>query len=103
MYSTVRRLRVYSGVILFVYVLSHFINHSLGIVSIELMNAGCEYFIYVWRSFPGAYALYGAILLHVLCGIYAVVTRNTFKLRIIDLIQIVSGATMPLFLFFHLS
>jgi hypothetical protein len=37
----VRRLRLISGLILFTYVLTHFINHSLGIASITAMG--------VWR------------------------------------------------------
>ena len=36
----VRRLRLWSGLVLFVYVATHLANHSLGLISLEAMEGG---------------------------------------------------------------
>ena len=38
----VRRLRTGSGIILFVYLLTHYSNHALGLISLDAMEAGRE-------------------------------------------------------------
>ena len=39
------RLRLYSGLILFVFVTGHLFNHTLGLVSLEAMEAARSIFI----------------------------------------------------------
>ena len=41
----VRRLRTGSGIILFVYLLTHYSNHALGLISLDAMEAGREWFV----------------------------------------------------------
>ena len=47
---------------------THFLNHALGLVSLEAMAAGQEWFVLVWRSLPGTVALYGSFAIHNLLG-----------------------------------
>ena len=68
---TIRYLRIFSGRILFVYVVTHLANHSLGIISLSAMEAGRVIFLNFWRSTAIAYTLYGALIVHVIVGIYA--------------------------------
>ena len=39
----VRRLRLVSGLVLFAYLLTHALNHTLGLVSLEALEAGTVY------------------------------------------------------------
>ena len=51
---TKRRLRLGSGLILFVFVLTHLTNHALGLISLEAMEAGQHY---------GGYTMTDAVLI----------------------------------------
>ncbi|MQV38138.1 hypothetical protein GHK38_00605, partial [Sinorhizobium meliloti] len=65
--STRKKMHLISGAVLGVFVLLHFSNHALGLVSIDAMETGRRIFTSVWQSIPGTALLYGAavILLHV--------------------------------------
>jgi adenylate cyclase len=52
-----RRLRLYSGLILAAYVISHFINHSLGLLSLDAMEAYRRINALVWQNPVGTVAL----------------------------------------------
>ena len=43
------RLRLASGLFLFLYVVCHFVNHALGLVSLAAMEAGRAVFLAFWR------------------------------------------------------
>ena len=51
---------------LFVFVTAHFINHTLGNISLGAMEAGREVFTALWRNWPATILFYGAILVHAL-------------------------------------
>jgi adenylate cyclase len=53
------RLRLYSGLVLFTYLVGHLANHALGVISLEAMNAGLP-FVAPWRTLPGTVLLGGA-------------------------------------------
>jgi adenylate cyclase len=36
------KLRLYSGLVLFVFVIGHLVNHSLGLISLTAMNAALD-------------------------------------------------------------
>jgi adenylate cyclase len=48
--ALIRQIRLSSGLVLLCYVLSHFANLALGLVSLEMMEAGRIWFLTVWRS-----------------------------------------------------
>src|SRR5438445_246391 len=66
----VRRLRLGAAFVLLTYVCLHFVNHALGIVSLDAMAAGRWWFLALWRSAPGTLALYGAIAVHGLLALW---------------------------------
>jgi len=59
------RLRLYSGLVLFTYLVGHLANHALGVISLEAMNSGIPFTISPWRTLPGTVLLGGAAPLHV--------------------------------------
>ncbi len=60
----IRRLRLISGLTLFVFLASHLINHALGLISLPVLEAGREVFLAIWRNLPATLWLYGALAIH---------------------------------------
>ena len=54
----IRQVRLFTGLILFSYLISHFTNHALGNISISAMEEGMTYHIAFWRSWPVAIVFY---------------------------------------------
>ena len=79
---TIRGLRLGTGLILFVYVVTHLINHSLGLISLEAMESGREYFLLVWRNPVGSVLLLGSLLAHMMLALDAIYRRRRLKLSI---------------------
>lgn len=59
-----RHLRLLTGLVIAAYVAGHFLNHALGIVSVEAMDALRRPLSAWWRSLPGTVLLYGSLLSH---------------------------------------
>src|SRR5262245_4950527 len=59
-----QRLRLATGLILFTFVATHFLNHSLGLVSLEAMHAMQDWRKAVTRTWPGSIVLLGAFVTH---------------------------------------
>ena len=50
----VRQIRLTCGLVLFAYLVSHFLNHALGNISMEALAAGLHYHILFWQFLPVA-------------------------------------------------
>ena len=74
----VRQVRLVSGVILFCYLVSHFLNHALGNVSMEALAGGVYYHTLFWQFLPVAVLFYTAALVHTGLGIWALYERRQF-------------------------
>ncbi len=68
---TLRRTRLFCGLVLFAYVTLHFANHALGNISVDAMEKGLPLQKMLWQSPPGAILLYGALLTHMSLGFWA--------------------------------
>jgi len=95
------RLRLTSGLILFIFVLGHFFNHALGIVSIGVMDAAGAMLIDPWRTAPGTFILIGAFVVHTAVALWALWDRREFKRPTWEWAQLVLGLSAPLFLAAH--
>ena len=60
----VRQVRLACGLVLFSYLVSHFLNHALGNISLDALAAGLHYHILFWQFPPVAIAFYAAVLVH---------------------------------------
>src|SRR4051812_4607462 len=98
----VRQVRLTAGCILFAYLLSHFINHSLGDISLEAMEYGLWYHMALWRSPVGTLLLYPALAVHASLGLWALYDRRHFKWKLIEGIQLAFGLLIPALLCSHL-
>ena len=94
--------RIFSGLVLFLYVLGHLINHSFGIVSIELLDKSRIIFNYIWRNPIGTILLYSSFLIHILINLISIFQMKTLKLPFRKWVQIVLGIIIPWFLIIHI-
>lgn len=95
------RLRLISGFILFVFVLGHFLNHAMGIVSLGAMDAGIKYTVEPWRTLPGTIVITAALTTHVLLAIWSIYQKRTFNIARGEIVQILFGILMPIMLAAH--
>ena len=96
-----RRLRLASGFVLFIYVLTHFANHALGLISLSAAEGGREVFLFVWRSLPGSIVLYGAFAIHIGLAFWAIFQRRTLRMHPWEATQLLMGFVIPLLLIEH--
>ena len=92
-----------SGLVLFVYISAHLINHALGLVSLSVAEEGLGFAVEVWSSTPGTLLLYGAAILHFFLALWAVYERRTFRLPPAELLRIALGFTLPIILINHFA
>src|SRR5260370_19483888 len=91
----VRQIRLACGLVLFAYLVSHFLNHALGNISMEALAAGLYYHIVFWQFLPVAVAFYTAALVHAGLGIWALYERRQFRWKAIEPLQLVLGLSSP--------
>lgn len=96
------RLRIASGLVLFVYALTHFLNIALGLISPPLMDAVQDWRQVVTRSILGTTLLYGAFAAHIGLALYKLATRGTLRMPMWEWVQIVLGIFIPILLVAHL-
>ncbi|ABR61196.1 2Fe-2S iron-sulfur cluster binding domain-containing protein [Sinorhizobium medicae] len=99
--STRKKMHLISGAVLGIFVLCHFSNHALGLVSIGAMEVGRRIFTSVWHSVPGTVVLYGALLLHFLMALDSLYRRQTFRMPAGEALKIVFGLSLPFLLVPH--
>lgn len=95
------RLRLYSGLVLLFYVVGHLLNHALGLVSLEAMEAATAITIEPWRTAPGTVLLGGAALVHVATGLWSLYARRSLRLPAWQLAQTALGLLIPVLLVGH--
>lgn len=99
--AVVRQIRLWTGLVLFTYLTTHFVNHALGLVSLEAMAAGQAWFVLVWRSLPGTVALYGSFGIHNFLALWALYRRRTLRMPAWEASQLTLGLLVPPLLVWH--
>lgn len=99
--TSARQVRLVCGIILFSYVVSHFLNHALGNISVDAMEVGVTYHMAFWQFLPVAIVFYTAALTHMGLGIYALYQRRQFRWRTIEPLQLVLGLSIPALVMAH--
>ena len=98
----VRQIRLVCGLILFCYLLSHYINHSLGNVSLDAMEYGLWFHVALWHSVIGTLLLYSALAVHGSLRLWALYQRRHFRWKIAEIVQLTLGLSIPALLCTHL-
>ena len=68
----ISKLRLWTGIVLAIYVVQHLINHAFGIVSIEAAEAYRLTIGGVFQTLPGLILLYTSLLFHALIALRSV-------------------------------
>lgn len=101
--TLVQRIRLWSGLVLFFYVTVHFLNHSLGHISISAMEKMLAVQEFVTNSIPGMALLYGALITHSLLGLWKLAMVRSWKLPVWEWTQILLGLAIPWMLISHIT
>ncbi|WP_232465905.1 hypothetical protein [Burkholderia ubonensis] len=96
-----RRLQLGSGILLWIYISVHLINHALGIWSIDIAERGLTLAIGLWQSLPGTILLYGAAGLHFALAIRTVYSRRHWALPPAEWLRLWAGLSLPMLLIRH--
>ncbi len=99
--SLVQRGRLVSGLILFLFALTHFLNHALGLISLEAMEEFQTLRFAVTRSTVGTILLAAAFLSHLALALTRVTSVRSWNMSRWEVMQIVSGLCIPLLLIDH--
>src|ERR1700676_1946870 len=97
----VRHIRLGCGLVLFAYLVSHFLNHALGNVSLDALATGVYYHKQFWQFLPVAIVFYTAALVHAGLGIWALYERRQFRWKAMEPLQLVLGLSIPLLIVAH--
>lgn len=97
----IRQVRLATGVVLFAYIASHFTNHALGNISLRALNDMLTYQMLFWQSWPVLIVFYGAVLIHMGLGLWALYSRRQFRWTAIEVTQLMFGLSIPLLIMLH--
>jgi adenylate cyclase len=97
----IRRLRLFSGLVMLAYVTMHLLNHAVGLISLEAMENVLWYIFRIWTNRPAQLLLYSSFLVHYALAVYALWQRRTLRLRASELSQVVLGFAIPFLLVRH--
>ncbi len=100
---SVRQVRLACGLVMFAYLLSHFLNHALGNISMDALAAGVYYHTAFWQFLPVAIAFYTAALVHAGLGVWALYERRQFRWKAIEPLQLVLGLSIPALVITHIA
>jgi len=98
---TRRDLRLASGLVMFIYIAAHLVNHAVGLWSIPAAEAGLAAAVRIWHSVPGTLLLYGAAAVHVGLALVAIYERRTLRMPPLDFVRILLGLGTPILLIGH--
>jgi len=97
----VRQVRLVCGLVLFTYLISHFLNHALGNISLDALADGVYYHTLFWQFPPVSIIFYGSALIHSGLGFWALYQRRQFSWAALEPLQLVLGLSIPVLVAFH--
>ena len=98
---SLRQIRLVTGVILFAYLVSHFLNHALGNISLDALATGVQVHVAFWQFLPVTILFYAACVVHTALGIWALYERRQFRWKAIEPLQLALGLSIPMLIIAH--
>jgi adenylate cyclase len=99
--AMINRLRLATGLFLFVFLVSHLANHSLGILGSGALEAGLHVFAVVWANLPMVTALTAAFAVHLGLALWSLGRRRTLRMPPAEAAQMILGFAIPLLVIEH--
>jgi ferredoxin len=100
--SIEQKLRLVSGLILFTFAATHFLNHALALLSLEIMHDAQHLRTAITRSIVGTIVLAAALFTHITLALLKTARRKTWRMPRWEAVQILLGLAIPFFLFPHI-
>ena len=97
-----KNIRLYSGLVLFIFVCGHLTNHAVGLISLEAMETVRDYRTLIWRSSLGSLILLAALLSHVVLAFYKFIKRRSWRMSLWEAVQLAFGLVIPILLIPHI-
>ncbi len=97
------RLRLWSGIVLATFVILHLINLSLGVFSVQAMEAMRRVLVIAWNSPLGMTILLGGGALHIALAFYWLYRRPHFGLPYYEWIRVILGFSIPVLAAAHFA
>lgn len=86
---------------MFSYLTTHLLNHALGLISLDAMEAGRIWFLALWRNPIGTTAFYGSLLVHFSLALWALYQRHHLRMPMGEALQLALGLCIPPLLAVH--
>src|SRR5258708_36782209 len=74
------QIRLWSAYLLFFYVVTHLLNHALGLISLRVLEVGRTGFVFIWHNPVGQTVLYGALFTHFFLALWSLYRRRPLRL-----------------------
>ena len=94
--------RLWTGLIVLLFVTCHLLNHAAGLISLAAMNAWTEILMDPWQTRPGLIILAGSMLLHIGVNMWTLVRRGSLQMSAWQITQYASGFILPVLLVGHI-
>ncbi|TAV44950.1 adenylate/guanylate cyclase domain-containing protein [Rhizobium leguminosarum] len=98
---TIRRARLGSGLVIFIFVVLHLSNHAIGLISVAAADKAAHLFLAIWRNPLGTAIFYSSVLIHIALVLRAIYMRRSLVMPKGEMAQIVLGLMIPLLLMDH--
>jgi len=95
------RLRLGSGLVLFIFVLCHLANHAFGLISLPWLDRVHGLLIGPWRSLPGGLLLLLAGMTHAGLSLHTLYVKKSYRITRLEWTQLILGLAIPLLLLKH--
>ena len=92
------KLKLWTGMFLMFYCVTHHMNHSLGIFGLTVVDYAREYFLLFWRNPVISFFLLFTLVIHIIFSLLRVIKMTTFKgFQSHEWFQLITGIlTVPL-------
>lgn len=98
----IRRARIGSGLIIFLFMVTHLTNHAFGLVSVNAADQARWWLLFGWHNPVGMVALYGSFLTHIALSLRSIYKRRSFVMPKSEAAQIILGLAVPLLIIDHI-
>ncbi|CAG2157437.1 hypothetical protein LMG31506_06013 [Cupriavidus yeoncheonensis] len=93
--TSVRSVRLATGLVLFSYVGTHLLNHALGNISLAWLERDLLVQKFIWQGWLGTILLYGSLVTHFFLGLWALYERRSLYWTPGEMAQLLLGLCIP--------
>jgi adenylate cyclase len=97
------KVNIVAGLIVASFVLTHTINHALGLWSLEAAEDARQLFGLLWRNPIASWALAGALIVHLSLAYYSVFRRSHLRLPAVEWTRLAFAFLIPFVLVRHVT